>query len=129
MWTMRELTRNARDSLSKTLKIRKDPDDTAGNSAAKRLIHTVKRSLSSSLTMPHQVEKLVSRYVLLGFEELVKDEGVLASTTLTSIRMLLSSAIDRWSEPYTVFTTGVSTAFLDANMKYGIAVCAKPPLE
>ena len=70
-----------------------------------------------------------AQYVLLGFEELVKDEGVLTSTTLTSIRMLLSSAIDRWSEPHTVFTTGVSTVFLGANMKYGIAVYAKPPPE
>ena len=46
-----------------------------------------------------------ARYVLRGFEEEVKTEDVFASTTLTaSVRLLLSFAMDRKSEGYTVFT-------------------------
>ena len=46
-----------------------------------------------------------ARYVLCAFEEDVKDEDDLASTTLTaSARMLLAPAIDRKNEQYTVLT-------------------------
>ena len=55
--TARADAKRTRPSLKHTSKIRKDPDDTVGNCEAKRLRHTVKRSLSSSLAIPHQVEK------------------------------------------------------------------------
>ena len=71
-----------------------------------------------------------ARYVLRGFEEDVKDEDVSASTTMTaSVRMLLSQATDFRNEGYTVFTSDVHTAFLNAQMKDGDVVYAKPPLE
>ena len=44
-----------------------------------------------------------ARYVLRGFEEYVKDTNVFASTTMTSsVRMLLSPAIDLRNEGYSV---------------------------
>ena len=53
-----------------------------------------------------------ARCVLRGFEEDVKVEDVVASTTMTaSVRMLLSPATDLRNERYTVFTTDVQTAF------------------
>ena len=70
------------------------------------------------------------RYVLKGFEEDVKDEDVVASTTMTtSVRMLLSQATDLRNDGYTVFTADVKTAFLITHMKDGDEVYAKPPLE
>ena len=71
-----------------------------------------------------------SLYVLRGFEEDVNDEHVEASTTMTaSVRMVLSQAPDLRSEEYTVFTADVKTAFLNAHMKDGDVVYARPPLE
>ena len=71
-----------------------------------------------------------ARYVLRGFEEDVKDEDVFASTTMTaSVRMPLSQATDLRKEGYTVFTTDVKTAFLNAHMKDGDVVYAKRPPE
>ena len=71
-----------------------------------------------------------ARYVLRGFEEDVKDEDVFASTTMTaSVRMLLSQAADLRTEGYTVFTADVKTAFLNAHMKHGDFVYARPPPE
>ena len=68
--------------------------------------------------------------MLRGFEEDVKDEDVFASTTMTaSVRMLLSQATDLRNEGYTVFTADVKTAFLNAHMKDGDVVYAKPPTE
>ena len=69
-----------------------------------------------------------ARYVLRGFEEDVKDEDVFASTTMTaSVRMLPSQATDLRNEGCTVFTADVKTAFLNAHMKDGDVVYAKPP--
>ena len=60
----------------------------------------------------------------------VKDEDVFASTTMTaSVRMLLSEATDFRNEGYTVFTADVKTAFLNAHVKDGDVVYAKPPPE
>ena len=65
-----------------------------------------------------------------GFEEDVKDEDVFASTTMTaSVRMLLSQATDLRNEEYTVLTADVKTASLNAHMKDGDVVYAKPPPE
>ena len=46
-----------------------------------------------------------------------------------SVRMLLSQATDLRNEGYTVFTADVKNAFLNAHMKDGDVVCAKPPHE
>ena len=71
-----------------------------------------------------------ARYVLRGFEEDVKDEDVFASTTMTtSVRMLLSQAIDLRNEGNTIFTADVKTAFLNAHMKDCDVVHARPPPE
>ena len=71
-----------------------------------------------------------ARFVLRGFEEDVKDEDVFASTTMTaSVRMLLPQATDLRNEDYTVFTAGVTTAFVNAHMKDGDVVYANPPPE
>ena len=71
-----------------------------------------------------------ARSVLRGFGEDVKDEDVFASTIVTaSVRMLLSHATDFRSEGHTVFTADVKTAFLNAHMKDGDVVYARPPLE
>ena len=71
-----------------------------------------------------------ARYVLRGFEEVVKDEDVFASTTMTaSVRMLLSQATDLRGEGHTVFTADVKTAFLNAHMMDGDVVYARPPRE
>ena len=71
-----------------------------------------------------------ARYVLRGFGEDVKDEDVFASTTVTaSVRMLLSHAKDFRSEGHTVCTADVKTAFLNAHMKDGDVVHARPPPE
>ena len=60
----------------------------------------------------------------------MKDEDVFASTTMTaSVRMVLSQATDLRSEEYTVFTADVKTAFLNAHMKDGDMVYARPPPE
>ena len=60
----------------------------------------------------------------------MKDEDVFASTTMTaSVRMLLSQATDFRNVGYTVFTADVKTAFLNAHMKDGDVVYAKPPSE
>ena len=68
--------------------------------------------------------------MLRGFEEDVKDEDVSASTTMTaSVKMLLSQATDLRNEDYTVFTADVKTAFLNAHMKDGDVVYARPPPE
>ena len=74
---------------------------------------------------PHE-----ARYVLRGSEEDVKDEDVFASTTTTaSVRLPLSQATDFRNEVYTVFTADLKTAFLNAHMKDGDVVYAKPPPE
>ena len=71
-----------------------------------------------------------ARYVLRGFEEDVKDEDAFASTIMTaSVRMLLSLATVLRSEGRTVFTADVKTAFLNAHMKDGDVVYARPPPE
>ena len=71
-----------------------------------------------------------ARYVLRGFEEDVEDEDVFASTTMTApVWMLLSQATDFRNEVYTVFTANVNTAFLNAHMKDGDVVYARPPPE
>ena len=69
-----------------------------------------------------------ARYVLRGFEEDVEDEDVFAITTLTaSVRMLLSLAVGRKNEGYTVFSAGVEkAAFFNARMKDGDVVSANP---
>ena len=71
-----------------------------------------------------------ARYVLRRIEEDVKEEDVFASTTMTaSVRMLLSQATDLRSEGHTVFTADVKTAFLNAHIKDGDVVYARPPPE
>ena len=71
-----------------------------------------------------------ARYVLRAFEEDKKDEDVFASTTMTtSVRMLLSQAIDLRNEGNTVFTADVKTAFLNAHMKDCDVGYARPPPE
>ena len=71
-----------------------------------------------------------ARYVLTGFEEDVKDEDVFATTTMTaSVRVLLSQATDLRNESHTMFTADVKTAFLNAHMKDGDVVYARPPPE
>ena len=71
-----------------------------------------------------------ARCVLRGFEEDVKDPDVVASTTKSaSSRMVLSQGTDLRSEGYTVITADVKTAFLDAHMKDGDVVYARPPPE
>ena len=68
-----------------------------------------------------------ARYVLRDFEEDVKDEDVFASTTMSaSVRMVLSQETDLRSEGYTVCTADVKTAFLNAHMKDGDVVYARP---
>ena len=68
--------------------------------------------------------------MLRAFEEDVKDGDVFASTTMTtSVRMLLSQAIDLRNEGNTVFTADVKTAFLNAHMKDCDVVYARPPPE
>ena len=68
-----------------------------------------------------------ARYVLRGFEEDVEDEDVFAITTLTaSVRMLLSLAVGRKNEGYTVFSAGEKAAFFNARMKDGDVVSANP---
>ena len=70
-----------------------------------------------------------ARYVLKGFEEDVKDEDVFASTTTTaSVRMLLSLK-QQTSEPKGTQYSDVKTAFLNAHMRDGDVVYAKPPHE
>ena len=65
-----------------------------------------------------------ARYVLRAFEEDVKDEDVFASTTMTtSVRLLLSQAIDLRNE------ANVKTAFINAHMKDGDVEYARPPPE
>ena len=69
----------------------------------------------------------MARYVLRSFEEDVKDEDVFASTTMTaSVRMLLPQATHLRNEGCTVFTADVKTAFLNAHVKDGDVVYAKP---
>ena len=46
-----------------------------------------------------------------------------------SVKMLLSQATDLRNEDYTVFTADVKTAFLNAHMKDGDVVYARPPPE
>ena len=59
-----------------------------------------------------------------------RTKDVFASTTMTaSVRMLLSQATDLRSEGYTVFKADVITTFLNAHMKDGDVVYAKPPPE
>ena len=71
-----------------------------------------------------------ARYVRRGFAEDVKDKTIFASTTVTaSVRMPLSRATDLRNEGYTVFTAEVKTASLNAHMKDGDVVYAKPPTE
>ena len=60
----------------------------------------------------------------------VKDDDIFASTTMTaSVRMLLFQTTDLRSEGYTVFTADGKTAFLNAHMKDGDVVYARPPPE
>ena len=60
----------------------------------------------------------------------MKDEDVFASKTMTaSVRMLLSHATDLGSEGHTVFTADVKTTFLNASMKDGDVVYARPSPE
>ena len=71
-----------------------------------------------------------ARYVLRAFEEDVKNEDVFASTTMTtSVRLLLSQAIDLRNEGNTIFTADVKTAFLNAHMEDCDVVYARPPPE
>ena len=66
-----------------------------------------------------------ARYVLRGTKT-----SSFASTTMTaSVRMVLSQATDLISEVYAVFTADVKTAFLNAHMKDGDVVFARPPTE
>ena len=68
--------------------------------------------------------------VLRVFEEDVKDKDVFDSTTMTApMRMLLSQATDLRNEDCTVFTADVKTAFLNAHIKDGDVVYARPPPE
>ena len=69
-----------------------------------------------------------ARYVLRGFEEDVKDEDVFASTTMTaSVRMLPSLATDFKDMSCSAYAADMKTAFLNASMKDGDEVCARPP--
>ena len=59
----------------------------------------------------------------------MKDEDVFASTTMTASVRMLSQATDLRSEEYTVLTADVKTAFLNAHIKDGDVLYARPPPE
>ena len=50
-------------------------------------------------------------------------------TMTASVSMVLSQSTDLISEVYAVFTADVKTAFLNAHMKDGDVVFARPPFE